>query len=170
MCPVWRRKIAIRNIWSHPYMLWLWCLVPLLTLFQLYRGDLFFLWFFFFFVKETRVHRESESDRPVASHWTLSHNVVSSTPHHERNSNCTNRIRHGYGYFLLKYLYPSQEWYRSCVCVLSISILRLFLRLYLRRSEIHAFYNSVSIFCQIYYSHSFNLYLISIAYPTSSAR
>jgi hypothetical protein len=34
-------------------------------------------------VEETR-----ENHRPVASHWqTLSHNVVSSTPHHERGSN-----------------------------------------------------------------------------------
>jgi len=29
-----------------------------------------------------------ENHRPVASHWqTLSYNVVSSTPHHERGSN-----------------------------------------------------------------------------------
>jgi len=29
-----------------------------------------------------------ENHRPVASHWqTFSHNVVSSTPHHERGSN-----------------------------------------------------------------------------------
>jgi hypothetical protein len=29
-----------------------------------------------------------ENHQPVASHWqTLSHNVVSSTPHHERGSN-----------------------------------------------------------------------------------
>jgi hypothetical protein len=29
-----------------------------------------------------------ENRRPTASHWqTLSHNVVSSTPRHERNSN-----------------------------------------------------------------------------------
>ena len=47
------------------------CLKPLSTLFQLYRG--------------TGVPRENH--RPVASHWqTLSHNVVSSTPPHERGS------------------------------------------------------------------------------------
>jgi hypothetical protein len=35
---------------------------------------------------ETGVHGENQ--RPVASHrQTLSHNVVSSTPHHERGSN-----------------------------------------------------------------------------------
>jgi hypothetical protein len=37
-------------------------------------------------VDETGVHGENQ--RPVASHrQTLSHNVVSSTPHHERGSN-----------------------------------------------------------------------------------
>jgi hypothetical protein len=34
-------------------------------------------------------HRvRGENHRPVASHWqTLSHNIVSSTPHHERKWN-----------------------------------------------------------------------------------
>jgi hypothetical protein len=37
-------------------------------------------------VEETGV--PGENQRPVESHWqTLSHNVVSSTPHHERDSN-----------------------------------------------------------------------------------
>jgi hypothetical protein len=37
-------------------------------------------------VEETRVH--GEKDRYVTSHWhTLSHNIVSSTPCHERGSN-----------------------------------------------------------------------------------
>ena len=37
-------------------------------------------------VEETGVH--GENHRPVASHGqTLSHNVVSSTPHHKRGSN-----------------------------------------------------------------------------------
>jgi len=37
-------------------------------------------------VEETRVPRENHP--PVASHWqTLSHDVVSSTPCHERGSN-----------------------------------------------------------------------------------
>ena len=36
------------------------------------------------------VPRSRENHRPVASHWqTLSQNVVSSTPHHERNPNST---------------------------------------------------------------------------------
>jgi hypothetical protein len=39
-------------------------------------------------VEETGVH--GENHWPVASHWqTLSHNVISSTPHHERNTNST---------------------------------------------------------------------------------
>ena len=37
-------------------------------------------------MEKTGVH--GENHRPVASHWqTLSHNVVSSTPHHEWGSN-----------------------------------------------------------------------------------
>jgi len=37
-------------------------------------------------VEETRVPRDNHW--PAASHWqTLSHNVVSGTPHHERDSN-----------------------------------------------------------------------------------
>jgi hypothetical protein len=37
-------------------------------------------------VEETALYRETHG--PVASHWqTLSHNVVSSTPRHERGSN-----------------------------------------------------------------------------------
>jgi hypothetical protein len=36
-------------------------------------------------VEETRV--PGENHRPAASHWqTLSHNVVSSAPHHEQDS------------------------------------------------------------------------------------
>jgi hypothetical protein len=39
-------------------------------------------------VEETRVPRENH--QPVACHWqTLSHNVVSSTPHHERGFKLT---------------------------------------------------------------------------------
>jgi hypothetical protein len=44
------------------------------------------LWRSVLLVEETRVPRENH--RPVASHWqTLLHNVVSSTPHHERGLN-----------------------------------------------------------------------------------
>jgi len=43
-------------------------------------------WLSVFLVEETGVHGESHF--PVAGHWqTLSHNVVSITPRHERGSN-----------------------------------------------------------------------------------
>ena len=44
------------------------------------------LWQSVLLVEETGV--PGENHRPTVSHWqTLSHNVVSSTPHHERGSN-----------------------------------------------------------------------------------
>ena len=46
----------------------------------------FISWRLVLLVKETGV--PGENHRPAASHWqTLSHNVVSSTPRHERDSN-----------------------------------------------------------------------------------
>ena len=42
-------------------------------------------------VKETRVH--GENHQPAAYHWqTLSHNIVSSTPHHEPDSNSQHQL------------------------------------------------------------------------------
>ena len=57
------------------FVLWLSCLTPHAAIFQLYRhGDQFYWW------RKPRV--PGVNQRPVASHrQTLSHNVVSSTPH-----------------------------------------------------------------------------------------
>ena len=57
----------------------LWCLTPISTIFQLHRGVQFLL------VKETGVSGEN--------HWqSLSHNVVSSTPCHERGCELTTLV------------------------------------------------------------------------------
>ena len=61
-------------------LLGLGCLMPLSTIFQLYRG-----WQSVLFVKKTRLLRENHW--PAANHWqTLSHNVVSSTTRYEQDS------------------------------------------------------------------------------------
>ena len=46
-------------------------------------NNIFISWLSVLLVGET-----GENHRPVASHWQiLSHSVISSTPHHERDSN-----------------------------------------------------------------------------------
>ena len=58
----------------------IWCLTPLSITFHLYRGDQFLL------VEETGV--PGENKRPTTRYrQTSSHNIVSSTPRNERDSN-----------------------------------------------------------------------------------
>ena len=83
-------ELVTREWKSYPKLLWLWdlnrfwCMVFNAT----FNNISVISWRSVLLVEETGV--TGENHRPVASNWqTLSHNVESSTPRHERGSNST---------------------------------------------------------------------------------
>ena len=92
------------NYTKYAQGLWLWCLAPLSTILES-----FISWRSVLLVKETGVHRENH--RPTASHWqTLSHNVVSSTPRYQRDSNSQEEFEDAKGAIRNRISKKNSQW------------------------------------------------------------
>jgi len=77
------KNFNYKNVYRNEGRGWIWCLMVFNATFN---NNSVISWWSVLLVEETAVPEENH--QPVASHWqTLSHNVISSTPRHKRDSN-----------------------------------------------------------------------------------
>jgi hypothetical protein len=105
----------------------LWCLTPLSTIFQLYRGGQFYWW--------SKPWILGENRRPAARHWqTCSYNVVSSTPRLSgiRTHNVSSDKHWLHRYFEIQLLYdhdhdgPGLIWWSWLFSIFKLSTVSQF--------------------------------------------